>query len=159
MTTALVTYHTPLQQGAAQLQRYITARLGDIRLAIPLSAVAWAMPAETPVAIPHAPAEIRGLLYRRGELVTVMNLRHRLALADEHLQNEAMYLVLHQDAEKIALPVDEIGEITLLDMAQKQRLPQRTEPWQQWVTGMVLHPSGLLMLLDVAALLTAPSPQ
>jgi purine-binding chemotaxis protein CheW len=61
--------------------------------------------------VPLAPAVVSGLINLRGQIVTAVNLRQRLALRERPAGQLPMSVILRSDDGAVSLLVDEIGEV------------------------------------------------
>lgn len=105
--------------------------------------------AVTPV--PLAPPEVEGLINLRGQVVTVIDLRRRLALPPRAQGRAATHILIGGgDAAATSLLVDEIGDVLDLDPASFAPVPPAVEGAAREVTrGVFRRERDLLLLLDV----------
>jgi purine-binding chemotaxis protein CheW len=99
--------------------------------------------------VPLAAGFIAGLINLRGQIVTAIDLRHRLALPPLSKERQPMNVVLRPEAGAVSLLVDEIGDV--LDVAHDsfERPPDALQPsMRRLVRGIFKLQSGLLLLLD-----------
>lgn len=61
--------------------------------------------------VPLAPATVRGLINLRGQIVTALDLRHRLELPERVGDSQPMNVVVRSDDGAVSLLVDEIGDV------------------------------------------------
>ena len=61
--------------------------------------------------VPLANTTVRGLINLRGQIVTAIDLRRRLGLADRPEGMEPVNVVVHTDDGAVSLLVDEIGDV------------------------------------------------
>ena len=103
--------------------------------------------------VPLAASVVRGLINLRGQIVTAIDLRRRLGLADrddagEHLP---MNLVVRTDDGVVSLLVDEIGEVVEVEEDSFERPPPTLEGVaRDLVRGVYKQQGSLLLVLDTA---------
>lgn len=74
--------------------------------------------------VPLAPREISGLINLRGQIVTAMDLRRRLGLADRAGDRLPMNVVVGVDDGAVSLLVDEIGDVIEVDEERFEEPPE-----------------------------------
>ena len=100
--------------------------------------------------VPLAPSVVRGLINLRGQIVTAIDLRRRLNLADR--TELPMNVVIRSGDEAISLLVDEIGEVVEIDPADREAVPPTvTGPIRALLTATYKLPDQLLLVLDTAS--------
>src|SRR6516165_6858853 len=67
--------------------------------------------------VPLAPPVVRGLINLRGQIVTALDLRRRLGLADRPADQPPVNVVVQTDDGAVSLLVDEIGDV--LEVSEK----------------------------------------
>ncbi|MGL4325040.1 MAG: chemotaxis protein CheW [Beijerinckiaceae bacterium] len=133
----------------------IVTQLAGMTFAIPIAHVEdlFATPAITPV--PLAPRYIAGLLNLRGKVMTVLCLACRmgLKLPGDSAPPELTIGVTHKN-ETYGVLVDDVGEVIALPAEEREPVPSHFHAaWTQFAAGIHKSPSGLIIELDVAALL------
>src|SRR5579862_8853926 len=61
--------------------------------------------------VPLAPPAVKGLINLRGQIVTAVDLRHRLGLPARATADLPMNVVIRHDGGAVSLLVDEIGDV------------------------------------------------
>src|SRR5258708_3366473 len=72
--------------------------------------------------VPLAPAEVRGLINLRGQIVPAVDLRRRLELPP--MEQPAMNVVVRTEGGAVSFLVDEIGDVIEVDEADFERPPE-----------------------------------
>ena len=99
--------------------------------------------------VPLAPPVVRGLINLRGEIVTALDLRRRLALADRPEGELPMNVVLRTEDGAVSLLVDEIGDILEVVEDDFEPPPETlTGPVRALVRGACKLDDQLLIILD-----------
>ena len=103
--------------------------------------------------VPLAASVVRGLINLRGQIVTAIDLRRRLGLADraDAAESLPMNLVVRTDDGVVSLLVDEIGEVVEVDEDSFERPPPTLEGVaRELVRGVYKREGSLLLVLDTA---------
>jgi purine-binding chemotaxis protein CheW len=99
--------------------------------------------------VPLAPPEVRGLINLRGQIVTAMDLRRRLALPDRPADRLPMNVVVRTAEGTLSLLVDEIGDVVEVDDDDFEGPPETLEgPVRELIRGAYKLDSRLLLVLD-----------
>lgn len=145
----------------SQVQEFVTFRVNDQWLGVPVGIVQEVLLAQRLAVVPLAPAEVAGFLNLRGQIVTAFDLRTRLEIAGDSDLASAMNVVVRQDDELFSLIVDEAGDVLAVDGEHVEAVPSSLDScWRAASRGIVRRDRDLLVVLDVAALLrltTTPS--
>jgi purine-binding chemotaxis protein CheW len=117
----------------------------------------FAIQAVTPV--PCARADVAGLLNLRGRIVTAIDARRRLGMqARAGGYAGAMAIGIEREGESYCLIVDAVGEVLRLDGDIREEPPGNLDDrWREVARGVYRLPKGLLVALEVARMLDAPS--
>jgi purine-binding chemotaxis protein CheW len=103
--------------------------------------------AMTPV--PFASPVVRGLINLRGQIVTAIDLRRRLALPDRPEGQLPMNVVVRAGVEAVSLLVDEIGEVVDVEQTSFEPPPDTLEGVaRELILGVYKLDGRLLLLLD-----------
>lgn len=99
--------------------------------------------------IPLAPEVIAGLINLRGQIVTAIDLRRQLDLAERHVGQLPMNVVIRRDDGPISLLVDEIGDVVEVEGDSFEELPDTLESRRkEFLRGVYKLKDKLLLLLD-----------
>lgn len=105
--------------------------------------------------VPLAPGMIKGLINLRGQIVTAIDLRHRLELGERSKDRLPMNVVLQTDEGSVSLLVDEIGDVLNVDMDTFERPPETLEGVaKELVLGAYKLEDRLLLILDTDKTIT-----
>ena len=138
---------------------YVTIRIGDQLLGLPIGRVQDVFIANRITVVPRAPAEIVGLLNLRGRIVTAICLRRRLGRSvtlapDAQGLIELTAIGIDHGGESYALIVDAVGEVVRLDRSTLEPLPVHLDRvWAALATGVHRLADELLVVLDLDAVL------
>ncbi len=104
--------------------------------------------AMTPV--PLAPEDVSGLINLRGQIVTAVDLRHRLEMPERPHGRRPMNVVVKTDDGPVSLLVDEIGDVLLVDVDGFESPPETISPAvRDLLTGVCKLDGRLLLVLDI----------
>jgi len=107
--------------------------------------------------VPLAPAAVAGLINLRGQVVTAIDLRVRMALPPRAVGAEPMNVVVRVDEEVLSLLVDSIGDVVTVDADGFQGPPDTlTGPRRALLRGAYPLAGALLLVLDVGRAVAAP---
>lgn len=99
---------------------------------------------------PQAPGAVTGLINLRGQIVTAIDLRHRLGLAPRPEGQTPMNVVVRSRDEVVSLLVDDIGDV--IDTAGAAIAPvPATVPTsvRDVLVGVIPRSEAILLVLDV----------
>lgn len=99
--------------------------------------------------VPLAPREVRGLINLRGQIVTAIDVRHRLGLPCPPDGSAPMNAVIRLDDEVVSLLVDEAGEVVEPSPESYEPVPSTASPHiRAMCTGTFKLEGSLLLVLD-----------
>ena len=131
----------------------VSLMVGGQLCGLPVQAVRDVLSPQAITRVPLAAPEIAGNLNLRGRIVTAIDLRVRLGLVAP--EGRAMSVVTEYGPELYALLVDRVLEVVPTPDGGAAPLPPNLPPtWRQFGTGVYRLEAGLLIMLDVPALLS-----
>lgn len=99
--------------------------------------------------VPLAPPVVRGLINLRGQIVTAIDLRRRLELADRTDDSLPVNVVIHTDDGAVSLLVDEIGDVLQVEETAFERPPETLRGTaRELIRGAYKLENRLLLILD-----------
>lgn len=78
--------------------------------------------------VPLAPPVVRGLINLRGQIVTAIDLRRRLALSERGETELPMNVVVRSDGGAVSLLVDDIGDVVDVEDSSFETPPDTLKP-------------------------------
>lgn len=139
---------------SAALSEYVTFRLADQWLGIPVMIVQEVLVAQRIAHVPMTPAAIAGFLNLRGQIVTALDLRTTLQLDPRPAGAEFVNVVVRHEGELFALMVDEVGDVVAVaNDAVEAAHATLDERWRAACLGIVRRERGLLVVMNVHELL------
>ena len=97
--------------------------------------------------VPLASDVVRGLINLRGQIVTAIDLRRRLGMADRAAGQLPMNIVVRTDDGGVSLLVDDIGDVVEVDQDSYERPPRNMLAQQKELVQGVYKLEGCLLLV------------
>lgn len=108
--------------------------------------------------VPLAPAVVSGLINLRGQIVTAIDLRQRLALRPRSPGHLPMNVVLRLDDGPLSLLVDTIGDVLTVTRDAEEPLPETLHHLgRELIKGIFKLDDRLLLILNVENVVATPS--
>ncbi len=139
-------------------RRYVSFTLGSGRYCVPVDEVLQILRYENLMEIPKAPPFVDGVINLRGDVVPVVNLRERLAVAKEAEAKKPRIIVTQVEGRTYGLAVDEVREVVEIDDAAVHEDP--SSPFaarSQFIRGIARRGDSLYMVLDLPGVLRGGS--
>lgn len=137
--------------------RFCTFHLGDLYLGIPVTGVQEVIRSQERTRVPLVSPVIHGLINLRGEIVTTVDLRHRLELEPRPPGQEPINVVVRHHDGVVSLLVDEIGDVFEVTNDDFDPLPPTLSGvYRDFVRGIYKLDNRLLLILDTERLLDLP---
>jgi purine-binding chemotaxis protein CheW len=112
MVPAAGTKRKKAQRDRGPITEYLAFRLAGDVYAAPVSIIREILKLHPLTPVPRAPASIMGIISVRGQLVTVIDLRRRLRLAEGPVTSKARILLVDpMGVELLGLYVDEVLQV------------------------------------------------
>lgn len=123
--------------------------LDGLRFGVDVRKVQEVVPYQEMTRVPLAPPTIRGLLNLRGQIITGIDLRRRLDLADRPADWLPMNVVLRGEDNPVSFLVDEIGEVIEVDADACEPPPETLRGRvRELIQGVYPLSDELLLVLD-----------
>src|SRR5258707_8807125 len=141
---------------------FVSVVIGGQLFGIPVLEVRDVLASQRITRVPLAPAEVAGSLNLRGRIVTAIDIRTRLGLAERSEEEIAgkprMSVVVDHGGELYSLMVDSVGEVLSLSAANFERNPATLDARSREVSAGIyqLEPArlaglGVTRLLDISS--------
>ncbi|HTW07785.1 MAG TPA: chemotaxis protein CheW [Acidimicrobiales bacterium] len=128
--------------------RYCTFRLGNLLLGIDVGQVQEVLRHDQMTTVPLAPAEVRGLINLRGQIVTAVDLRRQFGLAPS--TELSLSAVVRAGDETISLLVDDVGEVVETSPEDFEPVPVSVPARvRNLIAGTYKLAGKLLLVLDL----------
>jgi purine-binding chemotaxis protein CheW len=133
----------------AERRQFCTFFLDGLRFGVDVRKVQEVVPYQEMTRVPLAPSTVRGLLNLRGQIVTGIDLRRRLELAERPPGRLPMNVVLRGEDSPVSFLVDEIGEVIEVAADAWERPPETLQGRiRELIQGVYPLPEELLLVLD-----------
>lgn len=143
-----------LALGTDAAQMVLTLTVASQLCGVPVLAVRDVLGPQTITRIPLAPPEVAGSLNLRGRIVTAVDLRRRLMLAERPAGARPMSVVVEHQGELYSLLADQVGEVLSLSPAERAANPPTLDAhWKEVSLGVHRLGDNLLVVLDVERLM------
>jgi len=138
---------------APPVSQIVTFRLGDELFAADIFSVERVLRYTPPTPVPNVPAWIDGVIDYQGRVVPVIDLRKRFELPEAPVPTDGRILVLTVDGEWVAVTVDGVLDVSLLDPSRLAPPPPLFRGFTAgYLRGVVRRGERLVVFLDVARL-------
>ncbi len=105
--------------------------------------------------VPLSPMEISGLLNVRGQIVTALNLRHRLGLTENSDVKSNVHILVRGADGTVSLVADKVDDVIDVDTESVEPSPDTMEQsLRNFITGIYKTSDRLILLLDITKSLT-----
>src|SRR5437016_3740954 len=131
-------------------QQFCTFWLDRLYCGIAVKQVQEIMRSQQMTRVPLASRMVRGLINLRGQIVTAIDLRRRLGLADRPAAGNGINVVVRTEEGLLSLLVDEIGDVCQVEENAFERLPETVQGTaRELLSGVYKFEDRLLLILDL----------
>jgi purine-binding chemotaxis protein CheW len=136
--------------------RLVTFRVSGDLYAVDVTCVERVVRYTPARAVPQLPSWIDGVVEYDGRIVPVVDLRRRLSTTSEPVGTRTRMLLLHVEGDLCASVVDQVLDVRAYDEASLAPAPALVRGRAgEFVRGVVSREGALVLVLDLAGLLTA----
>jgi purine-binding chemotaxis protein CheW len=133
----------------AETRQFCTFFLDGLYFGIDVQKVQEVIRYQEMTRVPLAPRVVRGLINLRGQIVTAIDLRHRLRLTERPGDRLPMNVVVRSADGAMSLLVDEIGDVVEAPEDAFERPPETLDAVaREVIRGAYKLKDRLLLLLD-----------
>ena len=130
-------------------RQYATFVVGDLFFGINVTEVQEVLRYQEMTGVPLAPPVSEGLINLRGQIVTALDMRRRLALEPRAADSWPMNMVVRSEDGPVSLLVDEIGDVVEVRPEQFEPPPDNlNQAHRQLMEGVYKLDTRLLLVLD-----------
>ena len=139
-------------------QRYSTFFLNSICFGVHVEKVQEVMEFQNITPVPLAPLVLPGIINLRGQILTTLDLKTRLNLAENNSEGQSMMMMVVQTSDgPFNLIVDKIGPVLDVDPDLFEAPTETLKPAVRAVTTHVCKLEGqLLLVLDTEKIIRLP---
>ncbi len=127
-------------------RQYATFYVGDMFFGVHVTEVQEVLRYQEMTQVPLAPAVIEGLINLRGQIVTALDMRRRLAVAPRDPERQPMNMVVRSEDGPVSLLVDEIGDVLEVPSDQFEPPPDNIANIQRHLLDGIYKLDGRLLL-------------
>ncbi len=129
-------------------------RVGEDYLSCPISQVREIIQLEEVTPVPSTPDKIRGILNRRGEIITILDLPMVLDTGLELSENDSQLMIMYSEDENIGIMVSEVTEIPTVNTEDIEEPSEALETPvnERYLEGIVKEDKKLILLTDLLEL-------
>ncbi len=132
-------------------------RVGEDYLSCPISQVREIIQLEEVTPVPSTPPKVRGILNRRGEIITILDLPKVLNLGLDLEENNSQLMILYSENENIGIMVSEVTEIPTVNTEniEEQSQALETPVNEKYLEGILKEEGKLILLTDLLELVSS----
>lgn len=134
---------------------FVTLYLEGQLLGIPVLSVRDVMRMGALTRVPRAPPLVAGVMNLRGRIVTAIDVRRCLGLAERPPGGASMAIVVEAAGQPYALVVDAVGDVVRVPPDRFDAHPGTLSPVWRSVTAGVYRLDELMLVLDIGRLLAS----
>lgn len=129
--------------------QYCTFLVNGLFLGLEVTCIQEVIRAQPLTVVPLTSPVIAGLMNLRGQIVTAIDLRHRLGLPPRADDARPLNVVVRTSEGAVSLLVDEIGDVIEVDAEAFERPPDTlTDDARELIRGAYKLKGRLLLVLD-----------
>jgi purine-binding chemotaxis protein CheW len=148
-TTELV--RTGTGAGSASGRQFATFFVDSLLFGVEVLRVQEVLRYQEMTPVPSAAEVVEGLINLRGQIVTAIDVRRRLALRPRESTRTPMNMVVRSDDGAVSLLVDEIGDVLDVEESAFEPVPDNVAPGiRDLTTGVYKLKDRLLLILDTS---------
>lgn len=105
--------------------------------------------------VPGAPSYVLGIINLRGNVVTVIDTRHRFGLPPSEVTDHTRVVIIEADDHVIGILVDSVAEVVYLKQSEIESAPNvGNDESAKFIQGVCHKNDELLILIELNKLLT-----
>jgi len=105
--------------------------------------------------VPGAPSYVMGIINLRGNVVTVIDTRHRFGLIDGEVTDNTRIVIIEAESHVVGIMVDSVAEVVYLKQSEIETAPNiGNEESAKFIQGVCHKNKELLILIELDKLLT-----
>lgn len=105
--------------------------------------------------VPGAPAYVLGIINLRGNVVTVIDTRHRFGLSPAEVTDQTRIVIIEADSHVVGILVDAVAEVVYLRQSEIETAPNvGNDESAKFIQGVCNKNNELLILVELEKMLT-----
>jgi purine-binding chemotaxis protein CheW len=138
-------------------QEFLSFRLGAEEYGIDILKVQEIRNYAAVTTIANAPPFIKGVINLRGAIVPIVDLRLKFNVGEVRYDAFTVVIVLNVAGRVIGAVVDSVSDVLILNAGEIRPVPEFAAAVNtRFISGLATVSGGMLILLDIEALLTSP---
>jgi len=135
-------------------QQVVIFRIGDDYLSCPISQVREIITLQEVTPVPSTPNTIRGIINRRGDITTILDLPKLLNINTDLDEEDSQLMILYDEKEDIGVMVSEVTEIPTVDKddIEEPSKALETPVNEKYLEGILKDEDKLILLTDLLAM-------
>ncbi len=143
-----------------QSQELLTCRVGEQWLGLQVRQVREVVMPQTCTKMPLSADAVMGLINLRGRVITQLDVRKVIGLADRETDVYRVAIVETMSGEDFGLVMDEVGEVIDLDPDSFEKTPKTLDRvWQDVSEGVLKQEERVVVLVNVERFIAMTIPQ
>lgn len=135
--------------------QWVTFRLGGETYGINVMQVQEVLRYTEVAPVPGAPNYVLGIINLRGNVVTVIDTRHRFGLSPGEITDNTRIVIIEADNHVVGILVDSVAEVVYLRQSEIETAPSvGNEDSAKFIQGVCHKNDELLILVALDKLLT-----
>lgn len=137
------------------MMQWVTFRLGKETYGINVMQVQEVLRYSEIAPVPGAPSYVLGIINLRGNVVTVIDTRHRFGLPAGDISDNTRIIIIEADNTVVGILVDTVAEVVYLSESEIESAPNvGNEDTSRFIRGVCQKNDELLILVELDKLLT-----
>ncbi len=139
----------------AKMDPYIIFSIADTFYGVPSTHIQQMEMIEQITRVPNVPDFVEGIVYLRGKVLPVINLRTRFGLEPIPYDLHTRLIVVQLGERLVGLAVDSAREFVLLDSEQIQPPPETIlAAGNRFIAGFIQHQERIVLILNLEEVLS-----
>ena len=132
------------------LLHLVTFHLGREEYGVEIAAVQEIIRATDITPVPGAPSHVRGVINLRGNIIPVVDLRRRFALAAVEASDSQRIIVIELGEKRIGMLVDSVSQVIKVPAGVVEEMPEEaTSVDENFIKGVGKLENRLVIILDL----------
>jgi purine-binding chemotaxis protein CheW len=103
--------------------------------------------------IPHAPADVLGVMNLRGTVIPIIDLAHKLGMPSTIANERSAIVVAEVNDMVVGLVVERVSDILTVTEEQIQPIPEITISFdRRYCDGIITQPNGMICFLNLQSM-------
>lgn len=108
--------------------------------------------------VPHAPAEVEGIVNLRGQVIPIVNLKKVLGYYDDGDTSDGKIILVETDSDVVGFIVDDVSDVVSLSGDHIESVPHVISGHQShYIRGIAKKDERLLLILDLGKIASTGS--